>query len=90
MFLACPSVLTAMVEQAHKYTIPQTLRIFCGTWNVNGGQRFNSVAFRTQSSLAHWLLDLPEKGTSQSRKLYNYLQYLSFNRELHLNLFAIS
>ncbi|VDP01990.1 unnamed protein product [Soboliphyme baturini] len=44
LMLANPSVLSTVVEQRDKFTIPETVRVFCGTWNVNGGQRPNSVA----------------------------------------------
>ena len=31
-----------------------------GTWNVNGGKQFRSIAFRNQT-LNDWLLDAPLK-----------------------------
>lgn len=34
------------------------LRVFVGTWNVNGGKHFRSVAHKHES-VSDWLLDLP-------------------------------
>uniref|UniRef100_A0A8C7IBX8 phosphoinositide 5-phosphatase n=1 Tax=Oncorhynchus kisutch TaxID=8019 RepID=A0A8C7IBX8_ONCKI len=40
--------------------IPHTIRVSVGTWNVNGGKQFRSIAFRNQT-LNDWLLDAPMK-----------------------------
>ncbi len=61
---ACPNVLLSLVDRLDDFTVAQTIRVFCGTWNVNGGQRFDSVAFRGQQSLSDWLLDLPQKSVA--------------------------
>uniref|UniRef100_A0A915JV85 phosphoinositide 5-phosphatase n=1 Tax=Romanomermis culicivorax TaxID=13658 RepID=A0A915JV85_ROMCU len=55
--VANPSFLSAILKRSSEFTTPVPVQIFCGTWNVNGGQRLNSVAFRREASLANWLLD---------------------------------
>lgn len=48
-----------MCENFYKYSKPQKIRICVGTWNVNGGKQFRSIAFRNQT-LTDWLLDAPK------------------------------
>ncbi|XP_038140925.1 synaptojanin-1 isoform X13 [Cyprinodon tularosa] len=57
---ASPRVLLGMCQNHHKYTKPKQIRICVGTWNVNGGKQFRSIAFRNQT-LNDWLLDAPKK-----------------------------
>ncbi|XP_041066893.1 synaptojanin-1 isoform X3 [Carcharodon carcharias] len=57
---ASPRVLHGMCENYHKYTKPKRIRICVGTWNVNGGKQFRSIAFKNQT-LNDWLLDAPKK-----------------------------
>lgn len=43
---------------AHEdFTLRHRLRVFIGTWNVNGGKHFRSVAHKHES-VTDWLLDL--------------------------------
>ena len=49
-----------MCQNYHKYTKPKQIRVCVGTWNVNGGKQFRSIAFRNQT-LNDWLLDAPKK-----------------------------
>nr|XP_014342484.1 PREDICTED: synaptojanin-1 [Latimeria chalumnae] len=56
---ASPRVLRGMCESYYKYTKPKRIRICVGTWNVNGGKQFRSIAFRNQT-LTDWLLDAPK------------------------------
>ncbi|XP_034034196.1 synaptojanin-1 isoform X2 [Thalassophryne amazonica] len=57
---ASPRVLLGMCQNYHKYTRPKKIRVCVGTWNVNGGKQFRSIAFRNQT-LNDWLLDAPQK-----------------------------
>uniref|UniRef100_A0A3Q2PRG9 Synaptojanin-1 n=1 Tax=Fundulus heteroclitus TaxID=8078 RepID=A0A3Q2PRG9_FUNHE len=57
---ASPRVLLGMCQNHHKYTKPKQIRVGVGTWNVNGGKQFRSIAFRNQT-LNDWLLDAPKK-----------------------------
>nr|XP_020454055.1 synaptojanin-1 isoform X3 [Monopterus albus] len=57
---ASPRVLLGMCQSHHKYTRPKQIRVCVGTWNVNGGKQFRSIAFRNQT-LNDWLLDAPKK-----------------------------
>ncbi|XP_068187032.1 synaptojanin-1 isoform X2 [Antennarius striatus] len=57
---ASPRVLLGMCQNYRKYTRPKQIRVGVGTWNVNGGKQFRSIAFRNQT-LNDWLLDAPQK-----------------------------
>ncbi|XP_028278300.1 synaptojanin-1 isoform X3 [Parambassis ranga] len=57
---ASPRVLLGMCQNYYKYTRPKQIRVCVGTWNVNGGKQFRSIAFRNQT-LNDWLLDAPKK-----------------------------
>ncbi|XP_030058011.1 synaptojanin-1 isoform X1 [Microcaecilia unicolor] len=56
---ASPRVLRSMCENYYKYAKPRKLRVCVGTWNVNGGKQFRSIAFKNQT-LTDWLLDAPK------------------------------
>lgn len=56
---ASPRVLLGMCQSYQKYTRPKQIRVCVGTWNVNGGKQFRSIAFRNQT-LNDWLLDAPK------------------------------
>uniref|UniRef100_A0A4W3IT96 Synaptojanin-1 n=1 Tax=Callorhinchus milii TaxID=7868 RepID=A0A4W3IT96_CALMI len=56
---ASPRILHGMCQNYHKYTVPKHIRICVGTWNVNGGKQFRSIAFKNQT-LTDWLLDAPK------------------------------
>uniref|UniRef100_A0A8C2JZM4 phosphoinositide 5-phosphatase n=1 Tax=Cyprinus carpio TaxID=7962 RepID=A0A8C2JZM4_CYPCA len=58
--LASPRVLLGMCQNHFKYTRPKKIRVCVGTWNVNGGKQFRSIAFRNHT-LNDWLLDAPKK-----------------------------
>lgn len=58
-FTASPRVLLGMCQSYQKYTKPKQIRVCVGTWNVNGGKQFRSIAFRNQT-LNDWLLDAPK------------------------------
>ncbi|MED6266740.1 Synaptojanin-1 [Characodon lateralis] len=57
---ASPRVLLGMCQNHHRYTKPRQIRVCVGTWNVNGGKQFRSIAYRNQT-LNDWLLDAPKK-----------------------------
>uniref|UniRef100_A0A8C5A770 phosphoinositide 5-phosphatase n=1 Tax=Gadus morhua TaxID=8049 RepID=A0A8C5A770_GADMO len=57
---ASPRVLLGMCQNYRKYTRPKQIRVCVGTWNVNGGKQFRSIAYRNQT-LNDWLLDAPKK-----------------------------
>jgi len=48
-----------MIQSYAEYTRPETLRVSVGTWNVNGGKHFRSIAFKHEH-ITDWLLDLPK------------------------------
>ena len=48
-----------------EYTTEKQVRVSIGTWNVNGGKHFRSIAFKHEL-ITDWLLDLP-KITEQTR-----------------------
>ncbi|XP_068000618.1 synaptojanin-1 isoform X4 [Melanerpes formicivorus] len=56
---ASVKVLKNMCENFYKYAKPKKIRVCVGTWNVNGGKQFRSIAFRNQT-LTDWLLDAPK------------------------------
>ena len=53
---ASPMILYSLVNRYREFTDTSTLRVFVGTWNVNGGKHFRSIAFKHQS-MTDWLLD---------------------------------
>ncbi|XP_069744866.1 synaptojanin-1 isoform X3 [Narcine bancroftii] len=61
---ASPQILHGMCENYQKYTKPKRIRVCVGTWNVNGGKQFRSIAFKNQT-LNDWLLDAPLKANIQ-------------------------
>nr|XP_056714898.1 synaptojanin-1 isoform X2 [Euleptes europaea] len=56
---ASAKILKSMCENFYKYSKPKKIRICVGTWNVNGGKQFRSIAFRNQT-LTDWILDAPK------------------------------
>ncbi|KAK2828342.1 hypothetical protein Q5P01_019376 [Channa striata] len=76
---ASPRVLLGMCQNFDKYTKPKQIRVCVGTWNVNGGKQFRSIAFRNQT-LNDWLLDAPKKA--------GYLEFQD-NKANPIDIFAI-
>uniref|UniRef100_A0A2I3TQ97 Synaptojanin-1 n=1 Tax=Pan troglodytes TaxID=9598 RepID=A0A2I3TQ97_PANTR len=58
-FISSSKVLKSMCENFYKYSKPKKIRVCVGTWNVNGGKQFRSIAFKNQT-LTDWLLDAPK------------------------------
>lgn len=54
-----------MIKQHPAYTYNEPIRVSVGTWNVNGGKHFRSIAFKHEH-ITDWLLDMP-KITSENR-----------------------
>ncbi|CAK5100943.1 unnamed protein product [Meloidogyne enterolobii] len=50
----CPN-LEAFVEREKEFCVQVPLKIFCGTWNVNGGKNLNNVAFKGGNLLNSWI-----------------------------------
>ncbi|EQB78508.1 synaptojanin-1 isoform 1 [Camelus ferus] len=59
LLTASSKVLKSMCENFYKYSKPKKIRVCVGTWNVNGGKQFRSIAFKNQT-LTDWLLDAPK------------------------------
>lgn len=51
-------VLREMCRRSNEFTQPSSIGITIGTYNVNGGKHFRSLAYK-DVSLADWLLDSP-------------------------------
>lgn len=58
------SVLRQLCKRCDQYTSPLPFRVAVGTYNVNGGKHFRSLAYK-HLSLDDWLLDC-QKNTLQS------------------------
>ncbi|VDL81907.1 unnamed protein product [Nippostrongylus brasiliensis] len=54
-FYECDEAVDQLVSRAAEMTSPTPLKIFVGTWNVNGGKNMHNVAFRNQSNMADWI-----------------------------------
>ncbi|XP_065074368.1 synaptojanin-1 [Ochlerotatus camptorhynchus] len=65
MLHAPTPVLREMCRRYEEFVSPLDLRIACGTYNVNGGKHFRSVAYK-DVSLADWLLDCHRLARSKS------------------------
>lgn len=59
------SVLREMCKRYNEYIYTDTIRVAVGTYNVNGGKHFRSVAHK-DISLTDWLLDAPKLAKSRS------------------------
>uniref|UniRef100_A0A8C2SYS7 phosphoinositide 5-phosphatase n=1 Tax=Coturnix japonica TaxID=93934 RepID=A0A8C2SYS7_COTJA len=66
VFAASVKVLKSMCENFYKYAKPKKVRVCVGTWNVNGGKQFRSIAFKNQT-LTDWLLDAPSIADRRSK-----------------------
>jgi phosphatidylinositol-bisphosphatase len=66
-----PGLVEELCARYTDYTTVSSLRVSVGTWNVNGGKYFRSIALQHQS-MHDWLLDGPKlqpQKPSQSVKL---------------------
>lgn len=48
-----------MIQNNADYTHTTNIRVSIGTWNVNGGKHFRSIAYKHEH-ITDWLLDLPK------------------------------
>lgn len=64
-----------MIGRHPDYTVTKNLQVSVGTWNVNGGKHFRSIAYKHEL-ITDWLLDLPTL-TKDSRPGPKTLLYLS-------------
>ncbi|XP_065051378.1 synaptojanin-1-like [Rhopilema esculentum] len=51
-----PKILKELCYQHEVFTNTSEIRVCCGTWNVNGGKHFRSIAYK-HMSMHDWLLD---------------------------------
>ncbi|KAI1721254.1 sacI homology domain-containing protein [Ditylenchus destructor] len=51
----CPTEVEAFVDREREMCKAETLTVFAGTWNVNGGKNMYNVAFRHEQSLESWI-----------------------------------
>ncbi|CAM1293610.1 SYNJ1 (predicted) [Pycnogonum litorale] len=65
MLHAPSNVLRAICNLQNEFTRPVSARISVGTWNVNGGKHFRSIAFKHQS-MTEWLLDVRKIADAKS------------------------
>ena len=47
--------LSELIARRQEMSTRQTLSVFCGTWNVNGGKNINNIAFKHENSFEEWL-----------------------------------
>ena len=59
MFVASPDIMREMILRHPDYTYTESIRVSVGTWNVNGGKHFRSIAFKHEH-ITDWLLDMPK------------------------------
>ncbi|KAK3880880.1 hypothetical protein Pcinc_014656 [Petrolisthes cinctipes] len=59
------SVLRQLCQRSPEYTSPIPLRVAVGTYNVNGGKHFRSLAYK-HLSLDDWLLDSKKNAVQSS------------------------
>ncbi|KHJ80070.1 hypothetical protein OESDEN_20264, partial [Oesophagostomum dentatum] len=51
----CEEAVDQVISRIDEVTTPNPIRIFVGTWNVNGGKNMQNIAFRNQSNMADWI-----------------------------------
>lgn len=65
MLHAPPYILREMCNRFNEYCTPRVIKLSIGTFNVNGGKHFRSVAYK-DLHLSDWLLDCQKISRSQS------------------------
>nr|XP_022328766.1 synaptojanin-1-like isoform X2 [Crassostrea virginica] len=81
---APPAILQSMVQNYLDYTEIESLRIFVGTWNVNGGKHFRSIAHKHES-VSDWLLDAASITKEKNPEMIKH----DDNLEKPIDIFAI-
>ncbi|CAI4229456.1 unnamed protein product [Auanema sp. JU1783] len=51
------NAVAQLVERSKEVTIPNPIKIFVGTWNVNGGKNIHNVAFRSEANISDWIFN---------------------------------
>ncbi|VEL08232.1 unnamed protein product [Protopolystoma xenopodis] len=82
-----PALLMEILNRYPQFTRKESLRIFIGTWNLNGGKYFRSVTHKNES-VTDWLLDLPDS-VSHNWGYRNPSFDLAHLKERRIDLFAI-
>ncbi|KAK6018186.1 hypothetical protein OSTOST_16240, partial [Ostertagia ostertagi] len=54
-FYECDEAVEQVVSRSSEMTSLDRIKIFIGTWNVNGGKNMHNIAFRNQSNMADWI-----------------------------------
>ncbi|KAF6772083.1 hypothetical protein AHF37_09141 [Paragonimus kellicotti] len=76
------------MHRYNEFALPHTLRVFVGTWNVNGGKHFHSVAHKHES-VTDWLLDLVNTVKPDAKWGYKNPSYDDAQLRRPLDVFAI-
>ncbi|KAF5404150.1 Phosphatidylinositol-bisphosphatase [Paragonimus heterotremus] len=83
-----PTLLSNIMHRYSEFALPHTLRVFVGTWNVNGGKHFHSVAHKHES-VTDWLLDLANTVKPDAKWGYKNPSYDDAQLSRPLDVFAI-
>ncbi|VDM55968.1 unnamed protein product [Angiostrongylus costaricensis] len=51
----CEEAVNQVVGRVQEITSLNPIKIFVGTWNVNGGKNMHNIAFRNESNMTHWI-----------------------------------
>ncbi|VDK48305.1 unnamed protein product, partial [Cylicostephanus goldi] len=54
-FFECEDAVEHVLSRRNEVTTANPMKIFIGTWNVNGGKNMYNIAFRNQSNMADWI-----------------------------------
>jgi hypothetical protein len=46
--------LSELIARREEMVSRESISVFCGTWNVNGGKNVNNIAFRHEDSFEEW------------------------------------
>ncbi|CAH8588579.1 unnamed protein product [Schistosoma rodhaini] len=84
-----PTLLTNILHRYPEFIQIHNLRLFVGTWNVNGGKHFRSVAHKHEC-VTDWLLDLAQTINQNTNWGYKSLDFTD-SEELNkpMDVFAI-
>ncbi|THD20455.1 Synaptojanin-1 [Fasciola hepatica] len=83
-----PTLLSNIMHSHEEFTQKHKLRVFVGTWNVNGGKHFRSVAHKHES-VTDWLLDLDKTVNPKTSWGYRNPAYDANQLDRPMDVFAI-
>ncbi|TGZ64557.1 hypothetical protein CRM22_006317 [Opisthorchis felineus] len=83
-----PALLSNIMHRHNQFVQAQNLRVFVGTWNVNGGKHFRSVAHKHES-VTDWLLDLAKTVKPEAVWGYRNSDYTDEQINKPIDVFAI-